>query len=92
MLVDNGVLGDSRVQKVARSAADAGWSVTLLGRSLNGQPQRWWLGDAEVRLLPMPDPLARQSVLRRAVLRRLIPRQAGARGPHRATARGRSGT
>jgi len=76
MLVDNGVLGDSRVQKVARSAADAGWSVTLLGRSPNGQPQRWWLGDAEVRLLPMPDPLARQSMLRRAVLRRLIPRQA----------------
>ncbi|MEK8143210.1 hypothetical protein NKH18_16640 [Streptomyces sp. M10(2022)] len=31
MLVDNGVKGDSRVQKAARSAADAGWDVVLFG-------------------------------------------------------------
>ena len=31
MLVDNEVTGDSRVQKTARSAAEAGWDVTLLG-------------------------------------------------------------
>lgn len=31
MLVDNAVEGDSRVQKAARSAADAGWDVTLIG-------------------------------------------------------------
>ncbi|WP_369937968.1 glycosyltransferase family 4 protein [Plantactinospora sp. BB1] len=60
MLVDNGVNGDSRVQKAARSAAAAGWEVILLGRSPHGQPQSWRLGDAEVRLLPMPDPLARR--------------------------------
>ncbi|MET8065620.1 hypothetical protein ABZS65_18535, partial [Micromonospora sp. NPDC005313] len=31
MLVDNAVDCDSRVQKAARSAADAGWHVTLIG-------------------------------------------------------------
>jgi glycosyltransferase involved in cell wall biosynthesis len=51
MLVDNSVTGDSRVQKQARSAASAGWDVTLLGRSATGQPQTWQLGGATVRLL-----------------------------------------
>ena len=39
MLVDNGVEGDSRVQKAARSAAEAGWEVVLLGRSPGSLPQ-----------------------------------------------------
>ncbi|WP_433394071.1 glycosyltransferase family 4 protein [Micromonospora sp. KLBMP9576] len=60
MLVDNGVTGDSRVQKAARSAAEAGWEVILLGRTSAGQPQSWRLGAAEVRLLPMPEPLAKR--------------------------------
>ena len=38
MLVDNGVDGDSRVQKAARSAAEAGWDVTLLGCSPTAGP------------------------------------------------------
>lgn len=57
MLVDNAVNGDSRVQKTARSAADAGWDVILLGKSPNGQVQSWRLGDAEVRLLRVDSPL-----------------------------------
>jgi glycogen synthase len=70
MLVDNAVNGDSRVQKAARSAADAGWTVTLLGRSPNGVLQTWPLGSAEVRLLPMPVPLTRRRhEYRRAWLR-----------------------
>ncbi|MGI5215785.1 glycosyltransferase family 4 protein [Plantactinospora sp. CA-290183] len=70
MLVDNGVHGDSRVQKVARSAAEAGWDVTLLGRAPVGAPQTWHLGAAQVRLVPMPDPLARRRhEFRRAWLR-----------------------
>ncbi|MER7416118.1 glycosyltransferase family 4 protein [Micromonospora peucetia] len=70
MLVDNRVNGDSRVQKAARSAADAGWEVTLLGKSPTTEPQCWQLGGAEVRLLPMPDPLARRRhEFRRAWLR-----------------------
>ena len=70
MLVDNGVKGDSRVQKVARSAADAGWDVTLLGRSPSTEPHTWQLGQAQVQLLPMKDPLARRRhEFRRAWLR-----------------------
>ena len=60
VLVDNRVEGDSRVQKVARSAAAAGWDTTLLGRSPDERPHEWSLGDAQVRLLPMPEPLARR--------------------------------
>ncbi|MCM0675889.1 glycosyltransferase family 4 protein [Micromonospora phytophila] len=56
MLVDNGVRDDSRVQKTARSAAAAGWDVTLLGRSPDGEPQAWRIGDVRVRLLPMGRP------------------------------------
>jgi glycosyltransferase involved in cell wall biosynthesis len=60
MLVDNGVNGDSRVQKEAMSAAAAGWEVILLGRSPDDRPQTWRLGDAEVRLIPMPSPLTKR--------------------------------
>ncbi|WP_019354248.1 glycosyltransferase family 4 protein [Streptomyces sp. AA1529] len=59
MLVCNGVEGDSRVQKTARSAAAAGWEVVLLGRSPDGRPASWRLGGAQVRLLPVPTPLDR---------------------------------
>lgn len=60
MLVDNGVHGDSRVQKQARSAAAAGWDVVLIGRSPTKKPQRFRLGDARVRLIPVDDTLARR--------------------------------
>ena len=81
MLVDNGVRGDSRVQKTARSAAEAGWEVALLGVARGGQPESWSLGPARVRLLPMPDPLARASVLRRTALRWFLRRPAPAATP-----------
>ncbi|MCZ7438135.1 glycosyltransferase [Micromonospora sp. WMMC241] len=58
MLVDNAVEGDSRVQKAARSAADAGWHVTLLGCARTDAERRWQLGDAEVRVLPLDAPRA----------------------------------
>ena len=51
MLVQNGVVGDSRVQKEAESAAAAGWDVILLGRT-DGGAQEWDLGAARVRLVP----------------------------------------
>ncbi|WP_211116308.1 glycosyltransferase family 4 protein [Glycomyces buryatensis] len=53
MLVRNGVVGDSRVQKSAASAAAAGWDVTLIGRSESGQTETWKIGDADVRLVPV---------------------------------------
>ncbi|HEU0241369.1 MAG TPA: glycosyltransferase [Micromonosporaceae bacterium] len=66
MLVDNGVHGDSRVQKTARAAADSGWDIILVGRSPNGEPQSWKLGAAEVRLVRMASPLrARRHEFRR---------------------------
>ncbi|WP_155369516.1 glycosyltransferase family 4 protein [Catellatospora vulcania] len=53
MLVDNGVVGDSRVQKSARSAAAAGWEVILVGISGDSEPHSWQIGQAEVRLVPV---------------------------------------
>ncbi len=38
MLVDNGIVGDSRVQKSARAVADAGHEVHLVGLCVNGVP------------------------------------------------------
>ena len=52
MVVDNHVDGDSRVQKVARSAAAAGWDTVLVGRSRTGEVETYDLGGAEVRLVP----------------------------------------
>ncbi|GAA4905588.1 glycosyltransferase involved in cell wall biosynthesis [Stackebrandtia albiflava] len=57
MLVDNAVVSDSRVQKTARSAAENGWDVTLLGRSPDKRPRTWRIGGARVRLIPMRSPL-----------------------------------
>lgn len=71
MLVDNGVKGDSRVQKAARSAADAGWDVVLFGVSPDSQKHSWSLGSAEVRLIPKPTPLNP----RRHDMRRPFPRR-----------------
>ncbi len=54
MLVDNDVVRDSRVQKQARSAAESGWDVVLLGitrKKTMNQRFRWRIGDARVRLL-----------------------------------------
>jgi glycogen synthase len=70
MLVDNGVNGDSRVQKAARSAAAAGWDVVLVGKSPDKREHSWRLGEAEVRLVPVPGPLfRRRHEYRRAPLR-----------------------
>lgn len=56
MLVDNGVDGDSRVQKVARSAAEAGWDAILLGCAPIDEPREWRLGGARVRVLSLAGP------------------------------------
>lgn len=69
MLVDNAVNGDSRVQKAARSMADAGWDVVLLGQSPDRDRHRWTIGAAEVRLVPVVMTLAkRRRDYRRVVL------------------------
>ncbi|MEV4825860.1 glycosyltransferase family 4 protein [Micromonospora sp. NPDC049274] len=87
MLVDNGVHGDSRVQKAARSAADAGWEVILLGRAPDGLPRTWQLGGAEVRLLTVPDLLRRRRHEFRRVWRRgVLSYPPNGIAPHRAQA------
>jgi glycogen(starch) synthase len=54
MLVANGVVGDSRVQKIAWSMADAGWRVTLVGRAAGTGVERFAIKQAEVVLVPVP--------------------------------------
>lgn len=66
MLVDNNVVPDSRVQKQARSAAAAGWDVTLLGQHRPGTPRRWRIGDAKVRLIEVDKALNRRHDARRS--------------------------
>jgi len=70
MLVDNDVSRDSRVQKEARSAADKGWDVVLLGTARPGRITEWKLGEAQVRLLKVRYLLRhRRHLLRRGPLR-----------------------
>ena len=54
MLVANGVIGDSRVQKIAWSMAAAGYEVTLVGRAPGAAQLRYRLGPANVVLVPVP--------------------------------------
>lgn len=78
MLVDNDVERDSRVQKQARSMAEAGWEVTLLGKAGPRGGRRWKIGEAKVRLLVTPGSLGRRANdLRRARLRSPLAYPAG---------------
>ena len=70
MLVDNGVTADSRVQKAAHSAAEAGWEVFLIGRAPGKKPRSWMLGGAHVRLVPVPMTLGAPRRVVRSQLRR----------------------
>lgn len=54
MVVTNAVAGDSRVQKVAWSAAAAGWDCVLVGVDKAGRGGRGHLGGAEVVLAAPP--------------------------------------
>jgi glycosyltransferase involved in cell wall biosynthesis len=81
MLVDNGVHGDSRVQKAARSAAEAGWEVILVGiLKGTGAEENWRIGDAEVRLIRVPRRLPHPVTYRRALLRRPLAYRPGPEG------------
>lgn len=71
MIVDNNITFDGRVQKQARSMAQRGWEVVLLGRNTDKvELNTWKIGDAEARLVSTPVPLiSRRDRLRRAPLR-----------------------
>ncbi len=50
MLVDNPIVGDSRVQKQARAMRERGWRVTLVGRRLRAEdPKRGEFGSVPAR-------------------------------------------
>ncbi|GAA4964381.1 hypothetical protein GCM10023205_30610 [Yinghuangia aomiensis] len=53
MVVTNHIDGDSRVQKTARSAAEAGWDVVLLGRARGTVREEYPLGPARVVRVPL---------------------------------------
>ena len=59
VLVANGVHGDSRVQRMARAAADAGWQVLVVGRSPDGEERRGTPGRRRGVLVPVPSVLGR---------------------------------
>ncbi|MGC1214731.1 MAG: glycosyltransferase family 4 protein [Micromonospora sp.] len=81
MLVDNGVHGDSRVQKAARSAAENGWEVILVGIFKGAAAEETWrIGDAEVRLIRVPRRIPHPVTYRRAVLRRPLAYRPGPEG------------
>ncbi|BCL16615.1 glycosyltransferase family 4 protein [Micromonospora sagamiensis] len=81
MLVDNGVHGDSRVQKAARSVAEAGWEVILVGiRRGAATEDTWWIGDAEVRLISVSRRIPHPVAYRRALLRRPLAYRPGPDG------------
>lgn len=71
MIVDNAITSDSRVQKAAKSAAEHGWDVTLLGRKMKkGELGKYMIGDAKVLRVLVPHVLYhRRYEYRRAGLR-----------------------
>ncbi len=73
MVVMNQITGDSRVQKVARSAAEAGWDVVLLGRAAGDRLETSTLGGARVMRLPTPLEVTarRRRTIRRGVAGRI---------------------
>lgn len=80
MVVMNRITGDSRVQKTARSAAEAGWDVVLLGRAEGDRIETSSLGDALVMRVPTPLEL---SASRRHTIRRGIAGRVGFASPER---------
>ncbi len=53
MVVTNTVEGDSRVRKIARSVAAAGWEVTLVGLAAGRERESYPLGEATVLRVPV---------------------------------------
>lgn len=86
MLTDNAVVGDSRVQKSARSAAEAGWEVILIGAADPATEDRWRIGGAEVRLYPLTEDLAAPYYTHGRSLRRPLAYPPGRVGGYRLTA------
>lgn len=80
MVVNNGVTGDSRVQRCATAAARAGWDVTVLGRSPDGdRHEDEGPGGARTVLVPVRAVMAAGRLRRLLRERRLVDRRLAAR-------------
>ena len=53
MIVDNGIIGDSRVQKCAKSVSDFGNEVLLLGRDLGNPETPTGMGSVKIARVPV---------------------------------------
>jgi glycosyltransferase involved in cell wall biosynthesis len=53
MIVDNGIIGDSRVQKCAKSVSDFGHEVLLLGRDLGSTELPVDMGSVQIERVPV---------------------------------------
>ena len=67
MLVNNGVRGDSRVQRMARAAAEGRWQVLVVGRSPDAEVHHLDEDGYAVTLVPVRPVLARGSLPARTV-------------------------
>lgn len=65
VLVANHITGDSRVQKIALSAAGDGWDVTLIGRSRSDEVERSTFGPVQIIRVPVEKELAEAERARR---------------------------
>lgn len=62
LIVDNHVTVDSRVQKTARAAAEAGYDARIIGRSTNGERYDTLVGGVPTTLLGAPRHLAAHQI------------------------------
>jgi glycogen(starch) synthase len=69
MLVDNPIVGDSRVQKQARAMQQRGWLVTLVGRRLQREdPKRGSFADVPARFAYVRNEAGAKPVIERGTL------------------------
>lgn len=78
MLVANGVTGDSRVQKSARSAREAGYAVTVIGMAKSGERSIETVGGVRVIRVAVEYVLAQAIVQKRKVTHYAVEREAQA--------------
>ena len=65
VIVANDITGDSRVQKIAVSAARAGWDVTLVGRARGDRVERSSMGLVNIVRVPVGNTMRRVEKQRR---------------------------
>ncbi len=73
MIVGNRISGDSRVQKMALSVAEAGWDVTVIGLTSGDYPRLAAMGLVRLYRVRPPYVLERHKVARLGLISKLLP-------------------